>query len=100
MSRIHRTEYKQNFMKGFEPPLRIWIVGFNAQLEDPVDTEIVFINGTQNSQAYKEPFNSQNGSAVTVKWNFVFLWILLKKNAVRPFQKRIHIREIIEDFCR
>ena len=48
------------------------LVGFNVQLEDPVDTEIAFINGTQNSQAYKEPFNSQNGSAVTVKWNFDF----------------------------
>ena len=72
MSRTHRTEYKQNFMKGFEPPLRIWIVGFNAQLEDPVDTEIAFMNGTQNSQAYKEPFNSQNGSAVMMKRNFDF----------------------------
>lgn len=49
------------------PAEKVKPIGFNAQLEDPVDTEIAFINGTQNSQAYKEFFDPHNGSAVIVK---------------------------------
>jgi hypothetical protein len=43
--------------------------------------------------------NSQNRCTAYGETEYVFLWILLKKNAFSPSQKHIGIREIIENFC-